>query len=60
MVIFKGLNAFFYVIIYMVVKVAITKTNFVNYTRCRRYPALENIRKEKLEIVKKFLLALFW
>ena len=28
---------------------AITKTDFVNYTRCRRYPALENIRKEKLE-----------
>ena len=49
MVIFKGLNAFFYVIIYMVVKVAITKTDFINYTRCRRYPALENIRKEKLE-----------
>ena len=28
---------------------AITKTDFINYTRCRRYPALENIRKEKLE-----------
>ena len=27
---------------------AITKTDFINYTRCRRYPALENIRKEKL------------
>ena len=28
---------------------AITKTNFVDYTRCRRYSALENIRKEKLD-----------
>lgn len=27
---------------------AITKTNFIEYTRCRRYPALENIRQEKL------------
>lgn len=27
---------------------AITKTDFINYTRCKRYPALENIRKEKL------------
>ena len=28
---------------------AITKTNFINYTRCRRYSALENIRKDKLD-----------
>ena len=28
---------------------AITKTNFINYTRCTRYPALESIRKEKLD-----------
>ena len=28
---------------------AITKTNFIEYTRCRRFPALENIRKDKLE-----------
>ena len=28
---------------------AITKTNFINYTRCRRYCALENIRKDKLD-----------
>ncbi len=28
---------------------AISKTNFINYTRCRRYGALENIHKEKLE-----------
>ncbi len=27
---------------------AITKTNFINYTRCQRYVALENIEKEKL------------
>lgn len=27
---------------------AITKTNFIEYTRCRRYPALEQIRKDKL------------
>ena len=27
---------------------AITKTDFVNYTRCRRYVALEEIRKDKL------------
>ena len=27
---------------------AITKTNFVEYTRCPRYSALENIRKDKL------------
>ena len=27
---------------------AITKTNFINYTRCRRYVALEEIHKEKL------------
>lgn len=28
---------------------AITKTNFINYTRCRRYGALEEIHKEKLD-----------
>ena len=28
---------------------AITKTNFIEYTRCRRFPALENIREEKLD-----------
>ena len=28
---------------------AITKTNFIEFTRCRRYPALESIRKEKLD-----------
>ena len=28
---------------------AITKTNFIDYTRCRRYSALENIRKDKLD-----------
>ncbi len=28
---------------------AITKTNFIEFTRCRRYPALENLRKEKLD-----------
>lgn len=27
---------------------AITKTDFINYTRCKRYVALENIEKEKL------------
>jgi len=27
---------------------AITKTNFIEYTRCKRYVALENIEKEKL------------
>lgn len=27
---------------------AITKTNFINYTRCRRYSALEDIKKDKL------------
>lgn len=27
---------------------AITKTNFINYTRCRRYCALEEIKKDKL------------
>lgn len=27
---------------------AITKTNFINYTRCRRYSALEGIKKEFL------------
>lgn len=28
---------------------AITKTDFINYTRCNRYPALEEIHKEKLD-----------
>ncbi len=28
---------------------AITKTNFIEFTRCRRYPALESIRKDKLD-----------
>ena len=28
---------------------AITKTNFIEYTRCRRYPALDSIRKDKLD-----------
>jgi len=28
---------------------AITKTNFINYTRCRRFGALEEIRKDKLD-----------
>lgn len=28
---------------------AITKTNFINYTRCRRYAALEEIHKDKIE-----------
>ena len=27
---------------------AITKTNFINYSRCRRYVALDEIKKEKL------------
>ena len=27
---------------------AITKTNFINYTRCKRFVALEEIHKEKL------------
>ena len=27
---------------------AITKTNFINYTRCPRYAALDNLRKDKL------------
>ena len=27
---------------------AISKTNFINFTRCRRFVALENIRKDKL------------
>ena len=27
---------------------AISKTNFINYTRCKRFVALENIRKDKL------------
>lgn len=28
---------------------AITKTNFINYTRCRRYVALEDIKRDKLD-----------
>lgn len=28
---------------------AITKTNFIEFTRCRRFSALENIRQEKLD-----------
>ncbi len=28
---------------------AVTKTDFINFTRCRRYVALEEIRKEKLD-----------
>ena len=28
---------------------AITKTNFINYTRCPRYVSLESIKKEKLD-----------
>ena len=28
---------------------AITKTNFINYTRCRRYGSLERIHQDKLE-----------
>lgn len=28
---------------------AITKTNFIEFTRCRRYPALESIRQDKLD-----------
>ena len=28
---------------------AITKTNFINYTRCRRYGALEEIHKDKID-----------
>ena len=28
---------------------AITKTNFIEFTRCRRYSALENLRQEKLD-----------
>ena len=28
---------------------AITKTNFIEYTRCKRFPALENLRKDKLD-----------
>lgn len=28
---------------------AITKTNFINYTRCPRYAALEEIKKERLD-----------
>ena len=27
---------------------AISKTNFINFTRCRRYCALEDIKKERL------------
>lgn len=28
---------------------AITKTDFINYTRCKRYAALEEVKREKLE-----------
>ncbi len=28
---------------------AITKTNFINYTRCKRYCALDNVKKERLD-----------
>ena len=28
---------------------AITKTDFINYTRCRRYAALEELKKDKLD-----------
>ena len=28
---------------------AITKTNFINYTRCPRYAALDEVHKEKLD-----------
>ena len=27
---------------------AITKTNFINYSRCRRYVALDEVKKERL------------
>ena len=33
---------------------AITKTNFINYTRCPRYAALDNVKKEKLQSVISF------
>ena len=28
---------------------AITKTNFINYSRCPRYVALDNLKKDKLD-----------
>ena len=28
---------------------AITKTNFINYTRCPRYASLDEIKKEKMD-----------
>ena len=28
---------------------AITKTNFINYSRCRRYVALQEVKKERLD-----------
>ena len=28
---------------------AITKTDFINYTRCSRYAALDEVHKEKLD-----------
>ena len=28
---------------------AITKTNFINYSRCPRYVSLEDLKEEKLE-----------
>ena len=30
---------------------AITKTNFINYSRCPRYVALDDLKKEKLDSV---------
>ena len=27
---------------------AITKTNFINYSRCRRYVALDEVKRERL------------
>ena len=33
----------------MVISMAVTKTNFINYIRCPRYVALDKVHKEKLE-----------
>lgn len=33
----------------MVILMAITKTKFINYTRCPRYVALDDLKKEKLD-----------
>ena len=30
---------------------AITKTKFINYIRCPRYVALDNLKKEKLDSI---------